>query len=298
MDAGNKMMYTNDGLTLLYDTPDAPAPNEDQAGNRDLSFTVLLNPPSPSNAVTVHFRVNGGPIQYFHAVPGQTDYRRNTQCFHVTFPKFGLGQTVDYAVTGSCAGRQVPESRSSGDFPHSFRLVGSDNTSASLSKREIAPHTGGEKVGRFALNGEFLARFTIVLDAPRIVGATPEGIRVTWNVTAGTIEGPRLRAKALQAADWMLIRPDGIGYVDVHGLLETFDGAMIMDSYSGIMDWGENGYRRFLANDLPTTLRGWMTPRFLTADPKYSWLNRVQCVTFGTVFMNDSTYIYDVYVLR
>jgi hypothetical protein len=96
----------------------------------------------------------------------------------------------------------------------------------------------------------------------------------------------------------MLIRPDGIGYVDVHGLLETFDGAMIMDSYSGIMDWGENGYRRFLANDLPTTLCGWMTPRFLTADPKYSWLNRVQCVTFGTVFMNDSTYIYDVYVLR
>ena len=37
-----------------------------------------------------------------------------------------------------------------------------------------------------------------------------------------------------------------------------------------------------------------MLQRFLTGDPKYKWLTRLQCVSVGTVFLGELTYVYDV----
>jgi hypothetical protein len=142
-----------------------------------------------------------------------------------------------------------------------------------------------------------MARVTIAFEPPRIVGPTPDGIRVTWNAGHGSVDGPLLKATVLQAADWMRIRPDGIGDVDVQAVLETGDGARIMASYLGTIELGEDGYQRFLTNTLPNSLRTWTAPRFLTAAAAYAWLNRLQCVAVGEVRLDEKTYVYDLYKL-
>jgi len=294
------MTYTRDGLTLIYDTPEAPAPAGDLPENSDLAITAILKPTSPSNAVTVRYRVNGGPIKEVQAVEGESDYRQNTQCFHARFPNFVAGQSVDYGVVGSCAGRQVADSELSRDLPHSFRIIRPESVGALPleleQKREGAP--GDQPAGRYQLLGEFLARFTIKIEAPQIAGPTPDGIRVTWNAARGDVKGPRLTAKIVQGADWMLIKTDGIARVDVGALLETIDGSMIVMNYSGLIELGEDGYQKFLTNNLHKTLRVWTTPRFSTGDDHYKWLNRRQCISIGEVSMDDLTYVYDVYALK
>jgi Protein of unknown function (DUF3237) len=296
------MIYTHDGLTLIYNTPEAPALAGDQAENSDLAITAILKPASPSNAVTVRYRVNGGPIKEVHAVAGQTDYRQNTQCFHARFPHLLAGQSVDYGVIGSCAGREVADSESSRDFPHSFRITRPESFGAPPSEQKPEQKqdhaSGNEEARRYELVGEFLARFTITIEAPQVAGPTPDGIRVTWNAARGDVKGPRLTAKVVQGADWMLIKTDGIARVDVGALLETFDGCMIVMNYSGLIELGEDGYQKFLTNNLHKTLRVWTTPRFSTGDQSYKWLNRRQCISIGEVSMDDLTYVYDVYELK
>ncbi len=292
------MIYTNHGLTLIYDTPEVPGPRGALALNDDLSVTVILKPLSPINVVTIPYRVNGGPLQTLRAVAGRTDYEENAQHFHATFPTFSLGQTVDYAVTGSCAGRQVPDLELTSDLPYSFHIA--ESSVASIPKVShgigVTPHVA--EPTRFSVVSEFLARFTITIEEPQIVGPTPDGIRVTWNAATGTVVGPRLSARVLQGADWMQIRTDGIGNIDVRAILETGEGARIMSIYSGVMEWGEDGYKNFLARKYPEPLQAWTTQRFLTADSRFMWLNRLQCVSVGEVFMDGLKYVYDVYALQ
>jgi Protein of unknown function (DUF3237) len=293
------MLYSCQGLTLLYDLPDVPAPQGDQPWDKGVSFTVMLKPANISNAVTVSYSVDGGPTQQLHAVAGKSDYRQNAQYFAVAFPKLSVGQRVDYAVSGSCAGRQVPEWTSVRNFAHSFRVI--DLTkNKSFEPRVSGPMTPAliDEPGRYELTGEFLARFTIKIQSPRTIGPTPDGIRTIWNAVSGTVVGPRLNAKVLQGADWMQIRPDGVANIDVRAALETNDGARIMSIYTGVMEMGEDGYKNFLANKLPSTFQARTSQRFLTGDPKYKWLTRLQCVSVGTVFLGELAYVYDVYALR
>lgn len=293
------MLYSCQGLTLLYDLADAPAPQGDQPWGKDISFTVMLKPANVSNAVTVRYRVDGGPVRQLRALAGESDYRENTQYFAVAFPKLSVGQRVDYAVSGCCAGRQVPEWTSARDFAHSFRVI--DLTRNKFFEPQVSglmtPALIGE-TGRYELTGEFLARFTIKVQSPRTIGATPDGIRTIWNAVSGTVVGPGLNAKVLQGADWMQIRTDGVANIDVRAALETNDGARIMSIYTGVMEMGEDGYKNFLANNLPSTFQARTSQRFLTGDPKYKWLTRLQCVSVGTVFLRELTYVYDVYALR
>ena len=100
------MVYTNDGLTLVYDTPDAPIPQGVQTQISDVSVTAILKPVCPSNTVTILYRVNGGPILQLGAVEKPTGLSQNVQHFRATFPTFTSGQNVDYAIFGSCAGRR------------------------------------------------------------------------------------------------------------------------------------------------------------------------------------------------
>ena len=294
------MIYANEGLTLVYDTPDTPAPQGIQTQMSNIFITTILKPPSPSNAVNILYRVNGGPIHNIRAFAEHTDYRENAQYFRATFPTFAWGQSVDYAVIGSCAGRQVPETKLASELPHSFRIANSMEAKTSQAVRPIHTQTHGHggKNPRFQVATEFLARFSIKIQPPRIVGPTPEGIRVTWNAASGTAVGPRLSAKVLQGADWMQIRTDGVGNIDVRALLETDEGVRIMSIYSGAMEFGEDGYQNFLANKLPKPLRAWTTQRFLTTDSTYRWLNRLQCISVGEVFLDDLNYVYDVYALK
>ena len=70
--------------------------------------------------------------------------------------------------------------------------------------------------------------------------------------------------------DWTVKRADGVVELDLRITLETDDGALIHMTFEGIRDDGAPGAPYF------RTL-----PRFETAEPKYSFLNRLLAVGMG-----------------
>jgi len=132
-----------------------------------------------------------------------------------------------------------------------------------------------------------------------VIGATPSGFRINVYVTGGEMAGPRVRGKIRPVgADWLTIREDGVGILDVRATMETHDGALIYCAYQGVADAGEHGYSRFMDGDPPAKLGIRAVPRFLTAHSDYLWLNRLQCVNIGEVDLQVPIVNYDVYALR
>lgn len=147
---------------------------------------------------------------------------------------------------------------------------------------------------------EHICSYTATLRQPfEVIGPTPTGLRINAYVTGGEATGPRIRGRVLSVGgDWLTVRPDGVGLLDVRATMETHDGALIFAEYSGVMDLGEHGHGRALAGDLPARAAIQAVPRFLTAHPAYLWLNRLQCVSVGEADLATSTVSYDTYAVR
>src|SRR5262245_49906621 len=87
---------------------------------------------------------------------------------------------------------------------------------------------------------------------PEVIGPVPEGIRLNFYSTGGEIVGPKLRGNVRAVGgDWFTVRRDGVAVLDVRTTFETLDGALILVTYSGMIDFGENGYEEFLRGNLP-----------------------------------------------
>jgi hypothetical protein len=147
---------------------------------------------------------------------------------------------------------------------------------------------------------EYIFSYTVQLQAPpEPIGPTPAGLRVNFYITGGAVDGPRLTGTFRPVGgDWLTIRPDGVGILDVRATIETRDGALVDLAYTGVGDLGEDGYDRFLRGDLPAQVPLRVAPRFLTAHPQYAWLNRLQCIGIGHVDLRTFQVSYDVYGLR
>ncbi|WP_020650923.1 DUF3237 domain-containing protein [Solimonas variicoloris] len=152
----------------------------------------------------------------------------------------------------------------------------------------------------FALRGEPLFSMQATLQAPpELIGPVPEGIRVTFYVSGGRVEGPRLRGRLRPVgADWFTLRRDGVGQLDVRATIETDDGALIQVDYPGLTDVGADAYERFLAGEMPPRLALHTGPRLRTAHPDYQWLQRLYCVGVGEADLQTFEVRYRVYALR
>lgn len=146
---------------------------------------------------------------------------------------------------------------------------------------------------------EHLFTYTAALRLPpEVIGPIPEGIRATAYVTGGELKGPRLRGEVLPVGgDWLLLRTDGIGLVDVRLTLQSHDGALIYMTYTGVLDLGAEGYNRFLSGEMPPTFPVRTAPRFQTGHKDYLWLNRLQCIAIGEADIAASSVAYDVYAV-
>ena len=133
---------------------------------------------------------------------------------------------------------------------------------------------------------------------PEIIGSVPGGIRANFYVLGGEISGPKLRGTIRPVGgDWLTVRTDGVGILDVRATLESHDGALIETAYTGVADMGVDGFQKFLNQELPTVLQLRVAPQFRTAHAAYEWLNRVQCVGIGQVDMGPLEVSYDIYAL-
>lgn len=151
----------------------------------------------------------------------------------------------------------------------------------------------------FDYSMDLIFSYEVTLSEPEIIGPVPEGIRANFYVTGGRFNGPEINGTLRAAgADWLTIRRDGVGVLDVRATLETDDGALIYMTYSGITDLGENGHDNFLQGQIPTRLPLRTAPRFQSSHPGYAWLNRIQTFSVGEANLGTATVHYDVYVAR
>ncbi len=152
----------------------------------------------------------------------------------------------------------------------------------------------------FDYSMDHIFSYSVTLDANmEAIGATPSGFRINVYVTGGQMTGPMVRGKVRPVgADWLTVREDGVGILDVRATMETDDGALIYCAYQGVADVGEDGYARFVQGDPPAKLTIRAVPRFVTSHADYLWLNRLQCVNIGEVDLQVPVVNYDVYALR
>ncbi len=287
------MKLTNEGLSLWYGTPDAPAPVDEVASRRGASLVVGVSPANPVNAVNVRYRVDGGLVR---SAPGRelrTDYARNAQYFVVSFPPFPSGEVVAYCPIASCAGKQAPAPHVADAFPSKLLLP---RPVVPPNDAPIARAPAGGR--RFDPRLTYLASVSVQFDEPQFVGETPEGVRIDYVALGGTVAGPKLAGKVLRgASDHLFVRPDGIGVIRVRAVIASDDGAVFEVEYVGTLELGEDGYRKALTNELSRFPTMVICPRFLTGHPKYRWLNRVQCLGVGKVDVAELELAYDLFAV-
>jgi hypothetical protein len=142
-----------------------------------------------------------------------------------------------------------------------------------------------------------LCQFTASLRSS-IIGVTPAGLRIDWQVGEGRFCGPVLQGKPLAGfTDRMCIRPDGVALIDVVGGLVTDAGAALEIAYQGRVDLGRDGYQRASRNEFDPLLALVVTPSFGTDDPKLQWLNRIQCLGVGQVDTTISQIVLQIYAI-
>jgi hypothetical protein len=148
-------------------------------------------------------------------------------------------------------------------------------------------------------NLEHLFSYTVLLDQPEVIGPVAEGIRVNLHFTGGELNGPKVYGKLRPVgADWLTIRTDGVGILEVRATIETQEEALIYSSYTGVGDLGEDGYDKFLQGEPPPIVALRVVPRYLTAHPDYQWLNRLQCLGIGEFDVQNLKVGYDLYAVR
>jgi len=152
----------------------------------------------------------------------------------------------------------------------------------------------------FKYTMEHICSYTVTLAQPfEMIGETPVGLRLNAYVTGGEVTGPRLRGRLLSVGgDWLTVRPDGVGVLDVRATIETHDGALIYVTYNGVLEFGADGYQRMLGGNPPLRAPIQAAPRFLTSHPDYLWLNRLQCLNVGMADLATSTVSYDTYAVH
>jgi hypothetical protein len=155
------------------------------------------------------------------------------------------------------------------------------------------PHPVGP---RFAHELTFFAQLTADLRA-EVIGETPDGFRINFYVLGGSICGPRINAEIrAEGGDWMCIRGDGIGIVDINITYDTGDGVLILEQAGGIFQLGPEGLARARAGKFVGSPPFYATPRWVTSSPDWIDLNGVQGFGFGRVVLEKLQVQCDIYL--
>jgi len=129
------------------------------------------------------------------------------------------------------------------------------------------------------MNTRFLMTLRVTVTTPQSIGAVPHGTRRTAPLSGGTFEGPRLRGTIMSgsSADWQLLRSDGVLEMDLRFTLRTDDGALISMSSFGLRHGPPEVIAAIGRGETvdPSTYYFRTMPRFETAHPAYSFLNRL-----------------------
>lgn len=140
----------------------------------------------------------------------------------------------------------------------------------------------------------FVLTLQVGYDRAQHIGTTALGGRGVYPVDGGTFEGARLRGTVSPGgADWVTLRTDEIMTIDVRLTLRTHDDAIIGMCYTGIARAANaDVMQRFKMRELLPYENVYLrtTPRFETADARYTWLNGIVAVANGMRIAGGGTY--------
>jgi hypothetical protein len=282
------MQHARDGSELRWGEADTPVPAAVISPGVPASVTVAVSPVRPGHAVTVEYRVNGGPVREAIGQSAPRVHGANGRVFRALLPGQS-GGTVEFLPVLRFAGQPIsPRLRESAECPQYHVGCGAaPGETASLSASKA----------HWNWDTTFLWTGTVAI-RPEVIGVMPDGLRINWHVTEGRFVGPRLEGIVRPGgANWLRIRKDGVGIVSVTECLQTRSGARIDCLYDGIVDLGEDGYERAVRGDFGMLPPFVLAPTYATADKELAWLNRTQCIGVGRVDMKTPCAAYDVYVV-
>jgi hypothetical protein len=281
------MEIRGSGLTVWYDTPDAPAPQAKAPADETAMLTVGVEPSHVHNTVEVRYRLNHGPELRIRAAQAQASASAARQYFQAVFPYLPAGSEVAYGVIARCVGRRAGVV-DGGPLPSSFTVESAPSAAAPAAVSGSVP---------FPYRMELITRFSIKLtSAPEVIGVTPDGLHVDFLLAEGTCQGKHLEGKVSQhGGDWMRIRPDGIGIPDIYVTVITPEKSLVLMKCSGKVDLGPNGYDNAVAGRFPPLAPVIVEGYFLGSEARYAWLNRLQVVGIGWVKMTELMVEYDIY---
>ena len=146
------------------------------------------------------------------------------------------------------------------------------------------------------MDSRFLMTLQIAVGVAQRIGAVPQGTRVTVPIASGHFEGPRLRGQVLPGSgDWTLLRADGVLELDLRVTLETDDGGLIHMASFGLRHGPPEVIAALARGEKvdPSTYYFRTTPRFETAHPRYTFLNRLLAVASGDRHAEGPIYTID-----
>ena len=285
----------SDGSALWWGGTDTPGPPQMVGPGTAAPVLVAISPMRPGHSVAVEYRVNGGPVREAIGVIEPRVRDAKARIFRAIVPGQSDG-LVEFLPVLRFAGQPISTRLLElAECPRYQVGNGVTPIKTSSSPPRTAPVSSES---RWPWNARFLGACTIQL-RKEVVGALADGLRINWRFEEARFLGPVLEGAFLPgAADWMRIRPDGVGIVQVLGCIETRTGARIYTSYGGIVDLGRDGYARALRGEsdpLPSFVGA---PTFATAEKELEWLNRAQCLVVGRVDMKALRVEYDAYAVE
>lgn len=279
--------FRDNGLNLRWTDLEQQAPGQ--------VHRVLVEggPISPANVLRLIYSVDGGPERVTRGWPVGVDPKTDMQAFVAELPAVGEGKSLHWRPVLTQGGREADPGPRKAGADGLVPLPATDDPRTAAEQEDTSRPF-------FPLNVKYLYRIFAPFDRKSFsMGETPDGIPMRFRVKAGgVVRGPAMNAEILEAGgDWMRIRRDGIGMVDVHALMRPEGGGMLLNTYTGIADFGPDGFDRLAAGDWPDLVPVRLAPRYLTSDPKWAWLNRVQCIAIGEVNIPENMIQYDEYAI-
>src|SRR5690242_14426592 len=105
-------------------------------------------------------------------------------------------------------------------FVYPPSCTAANNAPAPSGRRELQTQEGIKR--EFPFHGD------LTLDMPHNVGEGPHGNRQVIRVVSGTVDGPRIKGTTLpMSGDWLLLRNDGVGELNVRSTIKTDDDHLI-----------------------------------------------------------------------
>jgi hypothetical protein len=125
---------------------------------------------------------------------------------------------------------------------------------------------------------EFVYEAEAALLAPVGIGDTPDGTRRIIPILAGgRVEGPAIKGELLgHAADWQVLRLDGVTVVEAIYAIRTDDGVTIQLRNRGLRHGPAEVMARLAAGEKvdPHAYYFRTAPEFVAPAGRYAWMNR------------------------